>query len=151
MSEETVIEGIRESIQEIVEGYEELTSGQARQDLAAERVSAEIQHQGAAVARLEALVNGEGAGKPGLETRVTLLERAEEDRRKADRKRATQTPAPLVAPAAAETALERVETARAVATKTQWEALAKWGAIAGGLGVGFKTIVETVAKLIGGG
>lgn len=150
MSDEAVIQGIRDSIQEIVEGYEELTSDQARQDLAAERASAEIEHQGTALARLDALVHGEGMGKPGLETRVTLLERAEEDRRKAERKRATATPAPTAAPSA-ETALERVETARAVANKTRWEALAKWAAIAGGLGAGLKAASEVAAKLLGGG
>jgi len=149
VTDEALIQGIRESIQEIVEGYEELTSDQARQDLAAERASAEIQHQGEAVKRLDALVHGEGIGKPGLETRVTLLERAEEERRKAERKRPAIAPVPS-APSA-ETALERVETARAVANKTRWEALAKWAAIAGGLGAGLKAAAEVATKMLGGG
>jgi hypothetical protein len=91
-----------------------------------ERLGVTVEAHSERIEKIEGALHGEGVGKPGLETRVTLLERADAAREKADRKAAK---AAQTTPAAGDSALERVETARAVASKTRWESIGKWAAI----------------------
>lgn len=126
------LEVVRDALRGINEELSEYTRSTERLD---ERVKA---HE-ARIDDVETALNGEGAGKPGLETRVTLLERTDEERKRAERKTAK-------AMQGGESALERVETARAGVAMARWKAIATWGAIAGGLGAGVKALVEYVTK-----
>lgn len=141
MSNTSDLEIVRDTLQGLREEAGEYTR-------ITERLGVTVEAHGERLDKIEGALNGEGAGKPGLETRVTLLERADDERKRADRKAAKAAQAtPIAQPAAgAESALERVETARAVAAKTRWEAITKWAAIAGGVVAGAKAIIEYFTK-----
>ena len=119
MSNTSDLEIVRDTLQGLREEAGEYTR-------ITERLGVTVEAHGERLDKVEAALNGEGVGKPGLETRVTLLERADAAREKADRKAAK---AAQGTPAAGVSALERVETARAVASKTRWESIGKWAAI----------------------
>lgn len=70
------------------------------------------------IERLEQAINGEGAGRPGLETRVTVIE----DWRKTERKRAVATPAAPPPVPSTDSALVAIETKRAEVAKAEAEA-----------------------------
>ena len=136
MSNTSDLEIVRDTLQGLREEAGEYTR-------ITERLGVTVEAHGERLDKVEAALNGEGVGKPGLETRVTLLERADAAREKADRKAAK---AAQGTPAAGVSALERVETARAEVAKKRWEAITKWAAIAGALGTGAKAVYDAFFK-----
>ena len=134
------LEVVRDALRGINEELDEYTRN-------TERLGVRVDSHEKQIARIENVLNGEG-DEDGLKARVSVLERADDERKRADRKAAKAAQAtPIAQPAAgAESALERVETARAVAAKTRWEAITKWAAIAGGVVAGAKAIIEYFTK-----